>query len=59
MPRYGGKLLLARASMVWEQVWRGLWPALSVAVLFLALALFGVLPLLPGWLRISPEPLRA
>ena len=31
--------------------WRGLWPALSVAVLFLALALSGVLPLLPGWLH--------
>ena len=49
--RYGGKLLLARVSMVWEQLWRGLWPALSVAVLFLALALSGVLPLLPGWLH--------
>ena len=49
--RYGGKLLLARASIVWEQCWRGLWPALAVVVLFLALALFGVLPLLPGWLH--------
>ena len=49
--RYGGKLLLARASMVWEQLWRGLWPALSVVLLFFALALFGVLPLLPGWLH--------
>ena len=49
--RYGGKLLIARASMVWEQFWRGLWPALSVVALFLALALFGVLPLLPGWLH--------
>ena len=37
--------------MVWEQFWRGLWPALSVVALFLALALFGVLPLLPGWLH--------
>ncbi|MDE0060892.1 MAG: TIGR02302 family protein [Defluviicoccus sp.] len=50
-PRYGGKLLATRASMIWEQLWRGLWPALSVVVLFLALALFGVLPLLPGWLH--------
>lgn len=49
--RYGGRLLLARAFMVWEQFWRGLWPVLSVAALFLALALFGVLPLLPGWLH--------
>ena len=49
--RYGGKLLLARVSIVWEQVWRGLWPAFSVVVLFLALALLGVLPLLPGWLH--------
>ncbi len=49
--RYGGKLLIARASIVWEQIWRGLWPAFSVVVLFLALALLGVLPLLPGWLH--------
>ena len=50
--RYGGKLLIARASMVWEQFWRGLWPALSVVALFFALALFGVLPLLSGTLLI-------
>ena len=49
--RYRGKLLFARAAMVWEQLWRGLWPALSVVLLFFALALFGVLPLLPGWLH--------
>ena len=41
--RYGGRLLIARASMVWEQIWRGLWPAFSFVALFLALALFGVL----------------
>ena len=50
-PRYGGKLLLARAAMVWEQLWRGLWPALSAVVLFVALALSGLLSLLPGWLH--------
>ena len=50
-PYLGGKLLLARASIVWEQVWRGLWPALSTVTLFLSIALFGVLPLLPGWLH--------
>ena len=49
--RYGTRLLLARMSIVWEQVWRGLWPAFSLVVLFLALALFGALPLLPGWLH--------
>lgn len=49
--RYGARLLLARMSIVWEQAWRGLWPAFSLVVLFLALALFGVLPLLPGWLH--------
>ncbi len=50
-PGYGGRLLLARASIVWERLWRGLWGAVSVFVLFLALALFGVLPMLPGWLH--------
>ena len=49
--RYGTRLLLARMSIVWERAWRGLWPAFSLVVLFLAFALFGVLPLLPGWLH--------
>jgi uncharacterized protein (TIGR02302 family) len=45
----GLRLGLARATLVWEALWPGLWPAAMVAGLFLALALFNVLPMLPGW----------
>ena len=45
----GLRLGLARATLVWEALWPALWPAAMVAGLFLALALFNVLPLLPGW----------
>lgn len=42
---------LARAALLWERLWPALWPPLGVAGLFVALALFDVLPLLPGWLH--------
>lgn len=45
-------LWLARASVLWERLWRGLWPASGVVGLFLALALFDVLPGLPAWLHV-------
>jgi uncharacterized protein (TIGR02302 family) len=35
--------------LVWESFWPVFWPVLGVAGLFLAIALFDVLPLLPGW----------
>lgn len=34
---------------LWERLWVALWPASGLAGLFLALALFDVLPKLPGW----------
>ncbi len=42
------RLRLARAALLWERVWPRCWPALAVLGLFLILALFDLLPLLPG-----------
>src|SRR4051794_41476616 len=48
-PRF--RLGLARAALAWEQIWPALWPATGVAGLFIAIALFNVLPSLGGWLH--------
>lgn len=45
------RLRLARLALFWESLWPALWPALGIAGLFLAIALFDVLPLLPPWLH--------
>ncbi len=45
------RLGLARLVLLWECVWPAVWPALGVCGLFLLVALFDVLPLLPGWLH--------
>ncbi len=42
---------LARVALVWERVWPAVWPAVGIAGLFISLALFDVLPVLPGWLH--------
>ncbi|MGH7114979.1 MAG: DUF4175 family protein, partial [Stellaceae bacterium] len=42
------RLRLARCALWWERVWPACWPALAVLGLFLILALFNLLPLLPG-----------
>ena len=42
---------LARIAILWERIWPRFWPAISVAGLFLALALFDLLPDLAGWLH--------
>ncbi len=46
------KLLLVWLTILWERVWPAVWPAIGVLGLFLAAALFDVLPLLPGWLHL-------
>ncbi len=46
--RFATRLRLARAALLWERVWPGCWPALAILGVFFILALFGVLPLLPG-----------
>ncbi|MFZ3237953.1 MAG: DUF4175 family protein, partial [Stellaceae bacterium] len=47
-PPFGMRLRLARAALTWERVWPACWPAVAVLALFLILAFFGLLPLLPG-----------
>ncbi|MEE8623568.1 MAG: TIGR02302 family protein [Alphaproteobacteria bacterium] len=51
-PRLERRLWLARLALYWERLWPALWPAVGVCGLFLALALFDVLPRLPGWLHL-------
>jgi uncharacterized protein (TIGR02302 family) len=43
------RLGLARLALLWEKLWPALWPAAGVAGFFLALALFDVPAMLPGW----------
>ena len=45
------RLVLARLALLWEALWPLAWPIPTLAALFAALALFDVLPLLPGWLH--------
>src|SRR2546428_13557184 len=42
------RLKLARAALLWERVWPAAWPALCVLGGFAVLALFDLLPWLPG-----------
>lgn len=50
-PRLGVRLWLARLALYWEAVWPALWPAAAIALLFVILSLFDVLPALPAWLH--------
>ncbi len=50
--RLGRWVWLARLVLWWERLWPALWPALGVAGLFLAVALFDLLPALPDWLHL-------
>ncbi len=45
----GRHLRWAGLALVWERLWPALWPAAGILGLFLALALFDLLPMLPGW----------
>lgn len=51
MPSISRRLTAARAALVWERLWAGLWPAVTIAGLFLALALADLLPRLHGWVH--------
>ena len=48
----GTRLPLSRLALLWEWLWPALWPACAVAGLFVVLAAFDILPLLPGWLHL-------
>ncbi len=52
-PRLALRLSLARAVLAWERAWPAIWPAVGVAGLFVAVAWFDLLPLLPGWLHMA------
>src|SRR6516162_2216444 len=45
------RLRLARAALLWERVWPSCWPTLAVVGTFFGLALFDLLPNLPGLLH--------
>lgn len=45
------RVALARAVLMWERLWPALWPAVGIAGIALAIALFDILPVLPGWLH--------
>jgi uncharacterized protein (TIGR02302 family) len=42
------RMRLARAALIWERIWPAAWPALSVLGVFAVVALFDLLPGLPG-----------
>ena len=44
-------ILLSRAALLWERVWRGAWPASGIACVYAAAALFGLFAFMPGWLH--------
>jgi hypothetical protein len=49
--RFAIRLRLARFALLWERVWPPCWPALAALGIFLVLALFDLLPNLPGLLH--------
>jgi uncharacterized protein (TIGR02302 family) len=48
---FATRLRLARAALLWEALWPACWPALVILGSFIVLALFDLLPLLPGALH--------
>ncbi|MGH3182024.1 MAG: DUF4175 family protein, partial [Streptosporangiaceae bacterium] len=56
-PRFTAKLerrrLFARLGLTFEQAWRLLWPPLGLVGLFLTVALFGLIALLPPWFHLA------
>jgi uncharacterized protein (TIGR02302 family) len=50
LPRF--RIWLSRWAILWERFWPAFWPTFVVGGLFLAAALFDLLPLLPGWLHL-------
>ncbi len=49
--RFAHRLRLARGALYWERAWPACWPAVAILCVFLILALFGLLPRLPGVLH--------
>lgn len=53
VPGYGFRTGLSWLALTWERLWPRFWLATAIAILFVALVLFDVLPMLPGWLHIA------
>jgi uncharacterized protein (TIGR02302 family) len=47
----GGRIILSRLALFWEQLWPAIWPASAVVGVFFTLAALDILPHLPGWLH--------
>ncbi|MGH7092133.1 MAG: DUF4175 family protein, partial [Stellaceae bacterium] len=47
-PRLAARLRLARAALAWELAWPAASPAVGLCAAFAILALFDLLPMLPG-----------
>ncbi len=50
-PGLSWRLRLSELALLVESVWPPLWPAFGILGVFFVLALFGLLPALPGWLH--------
>ena len=46
---FARRVLFARYALGWENLWPAIWPALGVIGIFAAIAMFDLLPMLPGW----------
>lgn len=51
--RLASRVGLARAALLWERIWRALWPLATTVGLFAAVVLLDLLPALPGWLHFA------
>jgi uncharacterized protein (TIGR02302 family) len=51
VPLFALRMRVARAALIWERVWPACWPALGVLGSLFVLALFDLLPNLPGLLH--------
>lgn len=52
-PPLTGRILLTRCALLAERLWERLWPAVTLALVFLGLAFLDILPRLAGWLHLG------
>ena len=53
VPGYGIQTALSWLALTWERLWPRFWMAGAIAILFAAVVLIDILPLLPGWLHVG------
>jgi len=49
VPGYGIRTGLSWLALTWERLWPRFWMAAAIAILFVTIVLFDLLPMLPGW----------